>query len=319
MGNIRLNCFVFEKMKEFELENSVKLMTGKVCMVTGATSGLGAATAEALAKEGAELIVVGRNEKKCKAIVRRIKRNTYSNKIEYLLADLSSQKDIRKLVDNLREKYQRLDVLINNAGAKIIKRQESVDGYEMTFALNHLGYFLLTNLLLDLLIASAPSRIINVSSGAHGAEINFEDLQCNKEYIGKKAYAQSKLANILFTYELARRLNGKKVYVNALDPGGVLTNFNKNNGLKFWIKHIAVHLLKGNLVGPKKGAETIIHLAVSSEIEGISSKYFLNKKSVQSSSTSYNKEIAKRLWEESAKMTGLLKVNNNKGQYHERI
>ena len=278
-------------------------------MVTGATSGIGAATSLALAQQGATMIVVGRNQKKTKQTVNKIIATTGNSLVDYLLADLSSQKDIHQLSKQFKNRYQRLDVLINNAGAKFVKRQETVDGYEMSFALNHLAYFLLTNLLLDLLKESGEGRIINVASGAHGgcSGINFDDLQSEKGFIGKQAYAQSKLANILFTYELSRRLERTGVTVNALHPGGVATNFCKNNGWISWLKHVTAHLLAGDLVGPAEGAKTSIYLATSQEVEGVSGKYFSNQKPVRSSAASYDKEAAKRLWDVSLELTGLSK------------
>lgn len=282
-------------------------MTGKICMVTGATSGIGKATALALAQQGATTIVVGRNQKRCRQTFNRIKNKTGNSLVEYLLVDLSSQRDIRQLSDQFKKKYQHLDVLINNAGAKILSRQVTVDGYEMTFALNHLAYFLLTNLFLDLLKKSGKARIINVSSGAHGgcSGIKYDDLQSEKGYIGKQAYAQSKLANVLFTYELSRRLEGTGVTVNALTPGGVATNFCKNNGWISWLKHVTAHLKARDLIGPKEGAKTSVYLAISPEVEGVTGKYFSNQKPVRSSDASYDKEAAERLWNVSLELTGL--------------
>lgn len=282
-------------------------MDGKVCMVTGATSGIGAATSLALAQQGATTIVVGRSQTKCEKIVSKIKANTGNSLIDYIIADLSSQKDIRQLSEQFMSKHQRLDVLINNAGAKFVSRHVTVDGYEMSFALNHLAYFILTNLMLDLLKESEEGRIINVSSGAHGgcSGINFDDLQGEKGYIGKQAYEQSKLANILFTYELCRRLEGMGVTVNALHPGGVATNFCSNNGWISWLKHITAHILARNLVGPAEGAKTSVYLATSHEVKGVNGKYFSDQKPVPSSDASYDKEAAKRLWNVSLELTGL--------------
>ena len=221
---------------------------------------------------------------------------------------ISSQKDILQLSEQFKSNYQRLDVLINNAGAKFVSRLETVDGYEMSFALNHLAYFMLTNLLLDLLKEREDARIINVSSGSHGgcSGINFDDLQSEKEYIGKQAYAQSKLANLLFTHELSRRLEGTSVTVNALEPGGVATNFCRNNGLISWLKHIMAHILARNLVGPAEGAKTSVYLATSPEVKGVSGQYFSNQKPVRSSAPSYDKEAAKHLWDMSLELTGRL-------------
>jgi NAD(P)-dependent dehydrogenase (short-subunit alcohol dehydrogenase family) len=230
----------------------------KICLITGATSGIGLETARALASQCMCVIIVGRNREKCErtVIINRIRTATGNSSVDYLMEDLSSQKDIRQLCAQFLSRYKRLDILINNAGAKIVKRQVTFDGFEMTFSLNHLAYFLLTNLLLDTLKKSGSARIINVASGAHGGcpRINFDDLQSEKGYVGKVAYAQSKLANILFTYELARRLEGTSVTVNALHPGGVISDFCKNNGLVSWAKHVTAHLLHGNLVSPKEGA-----------------------------------------------------------------
>lgn len=276
-------------------------------MVTGSTSGIGAATSLVLAQQGATMIVVGRNRKRSEQTVNKIKATTGNSLVDYLLADLSSQKDIHQLSKQFKSRYRRLDVLINNAGAKFVSHHVTVDGYEMTFALNHLAYFLLTNLLLDLVKESGEARIISVSSGAHGGcpGINFDDLQSQKGYIGKQAYAQSKLANILFTYELSRRLEGTAVTVNALHPGGVATNFCRNNGWISWLKHITAHILARNLVGPAEGAKTSVYLATSPEVKGVSGKYFSGQKPVPSSDASYEKEAAKRLWNVSLELTGL--------------
>jgi len=282
-----------------------KPMTGKICLVTGGTSGLGAATSIALAQEGATTIIVGRNKHKCEQIVDKIKTVTGNSSVDYIVADLSSFKDIHELSEELKTRIPHLNVLINNVGAKFVKRQVTVDGYEMTFSLNYLGHFLLTHLLLDLLEESKSARIITVASGAHGgcSNINFNDLQSQTEYNGKHAYAQSKLANILFTYELSRRLAGKEISVNALHPGGVATNFSKNNGWISWLKHLTYHVLKRNLISPAEGAKTIIYLATYPDVEGISGKYFYNMEPVSSSKASYDEESARQLWDVSVGMT----------------
>ncbi|OHB70083.1 MAG: short-chain dehydrogenase [Planctomycetes bacterium RBG_16_41_13] len=282
-------------------------MAGKICLVTGATSGIGAATAIGLAQRGATVIVVGRNPQKGAYMVNKIKSKTGNSLVKFMLADLSSQKEIHRLAEEFKNNYQRLDVLVNNAGAKFICRQEAVDGYEMTFALNHLAYFLLTNLMIEPLRASGTSRIINISSSAHAgcSMIKFDDVQFKKEYMGKQAYAHSKLANVLFTYELARRLKGTVVTVNAVHPGGVITKFCKNNGWISWAKHVTAHLLARNLIGPIEGAKTSVYLATSPDVEGVSGKYFSNLKAVRSSNASYDENAAKRLWEVSLEMTGL--------------
>jgi len=282
-------------------------MVGKKCLVTGATSGLGLATSLALARQGAEVIVVGRNPVKCERTVKKIKKSTGNDSIRPMIADLSSQKDIRTLADEFKKNYSSLDVLVNNAGAKFMERKVTVDGLEMSFALNHLGYFLLTNLLLEALKNSQNARIVNVSSGAHSGckNIDFENLQGEKNFDGRAAYALSKLGNVLFTYELARRLSGTNVTVNTLSPGGVATHFSRNNGLVPWARHLVSHLLTGNLVGPQKGARTIVHLATSPEVEGMRGKYFVNQKPVQSSDLSYDEALARKLWDVSRKLTGM--------------
>lgn len=296
------------------MSSITKSLVGKICIVTGATSGIGAMTAQALALQGATTVIVGRNSKKGIYIVNKIKKNSSNSSVEFMLADLSSRKEIRQLAEKFKQRYQHLDVLVNNAGAKFLKRQLTVDGCEMTFALNHLSCFFLVNLLLEPLKKSENARIINVSSSAHGSShgIDFDDLQSRKEYDGKKAYAQSKLANILFTYELARRLNETGITVNALHPGAVITNFSRNNGLISWTTHVVAHLLARNLVGPVEGAKTSIYLATSPEVKGVTGKYFVNQKEARSSKASYNKEAAMRLWQVSLELSGLLNETEKK-------
>lgn len=285
------------------MAHSDKPMHGKVCIVTGAASGIGAVTAQALAQQGAAVILVDRDSEKGAITVNQIKQQTDNPAVEFMWTDLSAQKEIRQLVQQFRNCYQRLDVLVNNAGAIFPRRQETVDGIEMTFALNHLGYFLLTNLLLDTIKASAPARIINVSSRSHArAQINFDDLQSRLSYHGLRAYAQSKLAIVLFTYELARRLEGTGVTVNTLHPGVVATNFATNNG---GVVGLLMRLFRLALISPEQGAQTSIYLATSPEVEGVTGKYFVKQKAVPSSPASYDTATASRLWQVSAAMTGL--------------
>ena len=279
-------------------------MQGKVCLITGATSGIGEVTAHELAKQGATVVVVGRNRQKAEATVHEIKSHTGNQDVGYLLADLSSQKEVRGLAKEFEARHDRLDVLVNNAGAIFSEYGETGDGIERTFAVNHLNYFLLTNLLLDELIAGAPSRIVNVSSGAHqGAELDFDDLGTRQNYGFMKAYGRSKLANVLFTYELARRLEESGITANALHPGAVATNFGSNNAV--WYARPVLALFRFFAVTPEKGAETSVYLASSPEVEGVTGKYFANKKPVSSSKTSYDREAAKKLWRVSEEMTGL--------------
>jgi NAD(P)-dependent dehydrogenase (short-subunit alcohol dehydrogenase family) len=223
--------------------------------------------------------------------------------VELLLADLSAQAQVRHLVTEFQRRFARLDVLINNAGALFMQRRVSVDGIEMTLALNHLAYFLLTNLLLDTLRASAPARIINVSSDAHHrTQFNFADPQGAQRYSGWRAYGQSKLANLLFTYELAHRLEGRDITANAMHPGFVATGFGRNNrGLFAWLMRLA----KFAALSPEQGAETLIYLAASAEVEGVTGKYFVRQRAVQSSTASYDQTAAQRLWQLSAQFTGL--------------
>ena len=284
-------------------------MTGKICMVTGATSGIGKATAIGLAKYGATVVIVGRNENKCKATSARIKHQTKNSSVDFLLADLSDQTQIRDLAAEFKRRHDRLHVLVNNAGARFMQYRKTLQGVEMTLALNHLAYFLLTNLLLDVLRASAPARIISISSGSQTSEIDFENLSAWKSYDGRKAYAQSKLANMLFTLELAQRLAGAGITVNAVDPGGVASNFNKNNGWLYWLRHVVAHLKAGNLITPTVAAETNVYLATSMEVEGVTGKYFHRKKMVSPSAAAQDKPVAGRLWQISCELTGLAPQN----------
>ena len=241
-------------------------MQGKVCMITGANSGIGKTTAKGLARLGATVVLVCRNKEKGNKALEEIKSETGNDKIDLLIADLSSQKSIRDLASNFKTKYAKLDVLINNAGVYRNKRTLTEDGIETTFAVNHLAPFLLSNLLLDELKASPSSRIIIVASGLERqGKINFDDLQCENGYSGFGAYNQSKLANVLFTYELARRLEGTGITVNCLQPGFVRTNLIRE-------RRLVTFLLKPLQITPEKGAETSIYLASSAEVEGVSGK-----------------------------------------------
>ena len=286
------------------MKNTQPSMKNKICMVTGATSGIGEETARALAQMGATVIVVGRDPERGAAALERIRSASGSAAVELMLADLSSQQGIRQLAQQLKNKYQRLHVLINNAGALFTKRQQSVDGIEMTFSLNHLNYFLLTNLLLDTLKASAPARIVNVSALAHqfARRVNFDDLQGQRKYSGWGAYGQSKLCNLLFTYQLARRLDGLGVTANALHPGVVATNFGMSGG---GLMPLLNRLMSVAMLHPEQGAQTSLYLATSPEVEGVSGKYFVNRKAVRSSKASYDQSATDRLWQVSAAMTGL--------------
>jgi NAD(P)-dependent dehydrogenase (short-subunit alcohol dehydrogenase family) len=285
------------------MENSANLMYGKICVVTGATSGIGLVTAQALARQGATLIVVARNPERGAATVSRIQRETGNSAVELMVTDLSTQAQVRRLASEIQHRFARLDVLVNNAGALFSRRQLSADGLEMTFALNHLAYFLLTNLLLDPLKAAGSARIVNVSSEAHRrARLDFSDLQGQHRYTGWRAYSRSKLANILFTYELTRRLEGTGIVANALHPGFVATNFGRNNRS---LMAAFFRILQLAAISPEEGAQTIIYLASSPEVKGITGEYFVKQKAVRSSQVSYNRDDAERLWQVSAELARL--------------
>jgi NAD(P)-dependent dehydrogenase (short-subunit alcohol dehydrogenase family) len=275
----------------------------QVCLVTGATNGIGKITAREIASQGLQVVVVSRNAARCAATVAEIREKTGNQAVDMLVADLSSQSAVRELAMSFCEKYKRLDVLVNNAGGFYMNRIESEDGIEMTWALNHLSYFLLTNLLLERLKDSAPARVINVSSNAHlGGTIDFSDLEGNKRYSGWKAYGQSKLANILFTFELARLLEGSGVTANAMHPGFVATGFAKNNNR---LVRFIVSLSHLFALSPEEGARTVIYMATSPEVEGVSGEYFIKQKASRAAKAAYNRDSAERLWKVSQQMTGL--------------
>ncbi len=277
-------------------------MNGKVCLVTGATNGIGRVAAAELARAGAAVVIVGRSPEKTRAVAGQIEQETGA-KVDTLLADLSVQAEVRQLADAFQQRYDRLHVLVNNAGALFMRRETSRDGFEMTFALNHLAYFLLTHLLLDVLKASAPARIVNVASMAHfGGRLDLPGVANPRSYSSWKAYSQSKLANIVFTYELARRLEGSGVTANALHPGFVATNFGVSNGGLF---KPFFRLFQVMAISPEQGAQTILHLAASPEVEGMTGQYFDKCRPVRSSPASYDRETARKLWEASLQMCGL--------------
>jgi NAD(P)-dependent dehydrogenase (short-subunit alcohol dehydrogenase family) len=280
--------------------NTTPDLSGKIALVTGATAGIGLITAEALAKLGATVVIVSRNEQKCRDVVAQIQANTGNTRVEYIAGDLSAMAQVRAVAEEFLRRYDRLHILVNNAGAFINDRQVSADGFEMTFALNHLNYFYLTQLLQDTLIASAPARIVNVSSDAHrGGKINFDDLMSEKSYSGFGVYSMTKLANVLFTNELAQRLEGSGVTANSLHPGFVATNFGKNNG---GIVGLFMPIVQMFALSPEKGAETSIHLAASPAVEGVTGKYFTKKMPVQPAKAALDAASQRRLWEVSEKL-----------------
>jgi NAD(P)-dependent dehydrogenase (short-subunit alcohol dehydrogenase family) len=280
-------------------------MQGKTILISGATNGIGKQSALELAKMGAQIVIIGRNKAKTEETLREIQSSSGNKDVHALIADLSSMAEVRRVADDFKKQYARLDVLLNNAGGFFSERQESVDGYEMTFALNHLSYFLLTHLLLDRLKANAPSRIVSVSSEAHMmSPLNFDDLQSKQSYgmAGFRPYGQSKLMNVMFTYELARRLAGTGVTANALHPGAVNTGFGKNNR---GLMNVAMKIFTFFAIKVEDGAKTSVYLASSPEVEGVTGKYFDKCKQKQSSQVSYDEAAQKRLWEISEQLTGI--------------
>jgi NAD(P)-dependent dehydrogenase (short-subunit alcohol dehydrogenase family) len=252
---------------------------------------------------GAAVVLVGRDPQKTAAVTEAIRAASGNDQVQYLIADLSSQAQVRRLAEDFRRLHNRLDVLVNNAGAVFMQYELSADDIEMTFALNHLSYFLLTHLLLDLLKASQPARIVNVSSEAHrGQRLNFTDLQNQQHYSGMRAYGQSKLANLYFTYGLAATLEDSGVTANALHPGFVATRFGKNNG---GVYRLAMSLLHRAAITPEEGARTSIYLATAPELEKVTGKYFVKNMAVPSSHVSMDMHSARRLWDCSLELTGL--------------
>lgn len=279
-------------------------MEEKICMITGANTGIGEATARVLAQKGAQVVMLCRNLNKAEKSRQRIIQATQNNKVDILLADLSSQQQIKEVAYQFNEQYPRLDVLVNNAGLLMgKKRQTSIDGLEMTFAVNHLASFMLTCLLLERLKKSSYARIINVSSEAHRyANLDFNDLQLEQHYSGLKAYCNSKLCNILFTRELYQRLKGIPITANALHPGTIGSNFGRYAGGAYkWFFQFAKPLL----LSPEKAAETGIFLASNKQAARYSGEYFIKKKSVEPTRVATNAYNAKRLWEISEDLCGV--------------
>jgi NAD(P)-dependent dehydrogenase (short-subunit alcohol dehydrogenase family) len=271
-------------------------MNGKQILITGATNGIGLAAAEALVALGANVAVVGRSETAMRIAAARVKAaRKRGAAVDTLVADLSSQAAVRKLAGEVLGRYPRLDVLINNAGAMYARRQVTGDGIELTWAVNHLAPFLLTALLLDRLKESAPARIVTTASAAHqGARIPFADLNAERSYRGFERYGQTKLANILFTRELARRLEGTGVAASCFHPGLVATGFNRNNGM---LMDLGMTILKPVSRSPQKGAETLVWLATSPEGATVTGGYYFDKGHVVPSAEAQDMETARRLWE----------------------
>jgi NAD(P)-dependent dehydrogenase (short-subunit alcohol dehydrogenase family) len=283
----------------------VDTMEGKTVIVTGANSGIGLETAAGLARMGARVVITGRNREKSERALEVI-----GGKSEVVVFDLSDLSSVRQGAEELLARCGRIDVLVNNAGLVHSSRRLSADGFEMTFAVNHLGPVLLTNLLIERIKQSAPARIVNVASDAHKAArrgLDFDDLHTERgRYRGMNVYGRSKLANILFTVELARRLEGSGVTANSLHPGTVRTGFGGDGDTG--LLGIGIKIAQPFMLSPAKGAATSIYLASSPEVEGVSGKYFVRKKPATPSAAARDEEAAKRLWEESERLVGLSSV-----------
>jgi retinol dehydrogenase 14 len=278
-------------------------MTGRNVLVTGGTGGIGKATAVGLAALGARVGITGRDRVRAEAAAAEIRAASGNTAVDVFTADLSSQAEVRRLAGEVLDAYARLDALVNNVGGFWAHRHVTADGLEHTFALNHLAPFLLTNLLLDRLKASAPARVVTVSSSAHATgRINFDDLQGSATYSGQQAYNASKLANVMFTYELARRLNGTGVTATVLHPGVVSTNFGGEDQAAI---KVILPLMRPFMKTPAAGAATTIHLASSPEVEGVTGRYFANRRPKTSNKASYDTAAVARLWKVSADLVGL--------------
>jgi retinol dehydrogenase 14 len=276
----------------------------KVCVITGATSGIGRATAIALGKKGFDLVLVGRRRSAGENLATRIRAKKGSGHIDFFVADLSVQEQVRRLASQIKDRYKKIDILINNAGARFDGYAASEDDIERTFATNYLSHFLLTCLLLEPLVGAPAARVISLGSATHSAVSPGSEWCLGPgKYDRGTAYGKSKLANVMFAYELARRLKNTNVASNAVDPGLVVTRFARNNGLLSWVKHIAYHTFTRELILPRKGAETVVFLAASEFVEGVTGKYFYKNREVASSAASYDQEAACKLWKLSVDMT----------------
>jgi len=275
----------------------------KTVLITGGTGGIGRAAAIGLASMGARVGITGRDRARAEVAAAEITRASGNPAVDVFVADLSSQAEVRQLAAEVLAAYPRLDVLLNNVGGFWAHRHVTVDGLERTFALNHLAPFLLTDLLLDRLVASAPARVVTVSSGAQAmGKIDFDDLMGERRYSGQRAYNQSKLANVMFTYELAGRLEGTGVTANALHPGMTNTGFSAEDPARAFAPLVAV--LRPFMRSPERGADTAVYLASSPEVEGVTGRYFSDRKARKSSKSSYDGATTARLWDVSADLVG---------------
>ena len=279
-------------------------MTGRTVLITGGTGGIGRAAAIALASMGARVGITGRDRMRAESAAAAIVRHSGNPAVAVFVADMSSQAEVRRLAGEVLAAYPRLEVLLNNVGGFWAHRHVTADGLEHTFALNHLAPYLLTNLLLDRLMASAPARVVTVSSGAHSmGRINFDDLMGEGSYSGQRAYNQSKLANVMFTYELARRLEGTEITATVLHPGMTSTGFGAEDTARGWGPLIAV--IRPFLKKPQQGAETPVYLASSPEVQGVTGQYFAGRRPKPSNDLSYDAVAAARLWRISADLVGI--------------
>lgn len=282
-------------------------MHGKTVLITGATSGIGLEAAVMLARQGAHTVIVGRNPDKTQMRLAEIRKRAQSDTVESLLCDFSLQGSIRQLVDEFNRRYSRLDVLVNNAGTVFAKKTNAENGIEATFAVNHLGYFLLTQLLLDKVLASAPARIVNVASAAHyKGTLDFDDLNFEKDYGILRAYARSKLCNVLFTRELAQRLSGTAVTVNAVHPGTVATHI--WDGAPSWSRPVLGFAKWVFMTSPARGGQTIANLAMSEKVANTTGGYFDKYRVREPSRQARDEALAKRLWDESLRLTDLVET-----------
>lgn len=277
-------------------------LDGKTCLVTGANSGIGFVIARELARLGGSVILVCRDNTKGKDALDQIRNETKNQSVELMIADLASLSSVRKLVEDYKMTHEKLHILVNNAGLILGKRIVTIDGLESTFQINYLSHFLLTNLLLDLMKASAPSRIVNITSTAHfRGRIDFDDLQEENGYSAMKSYAQSKLAQVLFTHELSEKLKGTGVTANCVHPGAVRTRWGDEAGPL----GIGIKLVRPFMISPEKGADTPIYVATTPALDEVSGKYFAKRKIEESSKESNSEEEARKLWDVSLKLSGL--------------
>lgn len=280
-------------------------MQGKTVVITGGNAGIGKATAIALAKKGARIVITSRSETKAKAAVSEIQTASSNNSVEFILVDLSSQESVRKAAEQLKSKCPKIDVLINNAGCYVSELQLNADGIEMQFGTNHLGHFLLTNLLIENIKSAGKARIINLASIAHKStrELDLNDINYqNQEYGGWKSYSRSKFCNILFTKELAKRLEKDGITVNAVHPGGVRTEIAEKNAN--WFTKLGWVVMKPFMITVEKGAATSVHLASSDKVEGITGKYWVRSKEEWSNRPSQDPDLASKLWKKSEELVG---------------